>query len=102
MQQKNLLLAFVLSALIMVGWIALSHYFWPPPPTKQNNAEVATKTDDENKPKGEEAKKPGLKEKGDEKKTAEKKPEEKKVEKESKRVAGADLQQLRATPDKDI
>src|SRR5579883_1294559 len=101
MQQKNLLLAFVLSALIMVGWIALSHYLWPPPPPKPTNAEVA-KTEDQNKPKGDEAKKPGGKEKSEEKKSAEKKPEEKKGEKESKRVADADLQQQRPTPEKDI
>jgi YidC/Oxa1 family membrane protein insertase len=101
MQQKNLLLAFVLSALIMVGWIALSHYLWPLPPPKQNNSEVA-KTDDLNKPNGDEAKKPGAKEKADDKKSAEKKSEEKKVEKESKRIADADLQRQRPTPETDI
>src|SRR6516225_7332037 len=101
MQQKNLLLAFVLSALIMVGWVALSHYLWPPPPPKPQNAEVA-KIDEQNKPNGEEAKKPSAKEKADDKKTAEKKADEKKGEKESKRIADADLQQQQPTPEKNI
>jgi YidC/Oxa1 family membrane protein insertase len=96
MQQKNLLLAFILSALIMVGWVALSHYIWPPPPPKQSKAEIA-KIDDKNKPKGEEAKKPGGKEKANDKKNAEKKTDEKKNEKLSDRVAAADLRQLPAT-----
>ncbi len=90
MQQKNLLLAFVLSALIMIGWVALSNYLWPPPPPKPKSSEVA-QTADKNKPKGDETKKP------DDKKAAAKKPEEKK-EKESDRIARADLHSLPATP----
>ena len=100
MQQKNLLLCFVLSALILIGWVALSNYLWPPPPPKPKSGEVA-QTDDKNKPKGDEAKKPAVKEKADENKPAAKKPDEKKNEKESDRVARADLHSLTATtPDK--
>jgi YidC/Oxa1 family membrane protein insertase len=94
MQQKNLLLAFVLSALIMVGWTTFSHYMWPPPPPKQKSAEVA-KTDEKDKQAGEDAKKLDTKDKANDKKTAEKKADDKKSEKE--RVAAADLQQLPPT-----
>jgi YidC/Oxa1 family membrane protein insertase len=69
MQQRNLLLFFVLSLLLFVGWSSLSHYLWPPPP-KQEKAEVATK---------EEAGKP----KSDDKKPQDKKSTDKKAEKKS-------------------
>jgi len=92
MQQKNLFLAFLLSALILTGWTALSQYLWPPPQPKPKNAEVA-QSDEKNKPKGDESKKP---------KEQAKKLEGIKIGEESKRVAAADLQQLPPTPDKDI
>jgi YidC/Oxa1 family membrane protein insertase len=97
MQQKNLLLAFVLSALILLGWVSLSHYLWPPPEPKPVKTEVSN-TDEKNKPKGDETKKAGEKEKTNDKKNAEKKPEEKKSAKTPERVAIADLQQLPETP----
>ena len=99
MQQKNLLLAFVISALILLGWVKLSSYLWPPPPPKQENTEVAKK-DEKQKPKGEEAKKLGAKEKEKEKgkKPAEKQPEEKQKVSTPERIAVADLQQQPETP----
>jgi YidC/Oxa1 family membrane protein insertase len=92
MQQKNLLLAFVLSAIILAGWTALSQYLWPPPEPKPKSTEVA-KTDDKNKPKNGEAKKADVKGKADDKQVAEKKSDEKEI----KRIAAADLQNLPAT-----
>jgi YidC/Oxa1 family membrane protein insertase len=93
MQQKNLLLAFVLSLLILAGWTALSQYLWPPPPPKTKNTEVA-KTDEKNKPKDDQSKKNDT----NEKKAAEQKPNEEKNKKESERVAAADLHNLPVTP----
>jgi YidC/Oxa1 family membrane protein insertase len=93
MQQKNLLLAFVLSILILAGWTALSQYLWPPPPPKPSSTEVA-KTDEKTKPKGDE----GLKNNTEGKKAAEKRSDEKNNTKESERVAAADLHNLPATP----
>src|SRR5581483_891794 len=90
MQQKNLLLAIVLTILIWSGWAALSQYFWPPPAPKPKSTEVA-KTDDKNKLKDGEAKKADAKDK----QGAEKKADEKEI----KRIAAADLQGLPATPD---
>jgi YidC/Oxa1 family membrane protein insertase len=97
MQQKNLLLAFLLSFLILAGWAALSQYIWPPPPPKPKEAEVA-KNDEKTKPKGDEAKKPEDKEKANDKQAAEKKADEKKNKKEAEQVAVADLRQQPATP----
>ncbi len=88
MQQKNLLLFVVLTALILFGWAGLSHYLWPPPPPKE--AEVA-KTDDSEKPK-EEGKK-----KAEDKKAADKKAEDKKGGKKEVNPAIADLQQFKPT-----
>ncbi|HEY7328115.1 MAG TPA: membrane protein insertase YidC [Gemmataceae bacterium] len=96
MQQKNLLLAFLLSFAILAGWAALSQYLWPPPPPKPKEAEVA-KTDDKTKPKGDEVKKPEEKEKANDKQVDEKKPDEKN-KKEADLAAIADLRQLPATP----
>jgi YidC/Oxa1 family membrane protein insertase len=93
MQQKNFILFIVLSVLILTGWTALSQYLWPPPPPKSKSTEVV-KTDEKNKPKGDESKKADV----TEKKTTEKKPQEKKNEKESERVAAADLHNQPATP----
>jgi YidC/Oxa1 family membrane protein insertase len=95
MQQKNLPLAIVLSALILFGWVSLSRYLWPPPPPQQENTEVA-KNDERKKPKNDENKKPAAKEK--DKNAAEKKPDEQKKVNAAERVAAADLQQLPETP----
>ncbi len=93
MQQKNLLLAFVLSAIILAGWTALSQYLWPPPEPKPKSTEVA-KTDDKNKPKDGETKKADVKDKAKDKLVSEKKSDEKEI----KRIAAADLQSQLATP----
>ncbi|MHB1423599.1 MAG: YidC/Oxa1 family insertase periplasmic-domain containing protein [Gemmataceae bacterium] len=101
MQQKNTPLAIVLSGLILVSWIALSHYLWPPQPPKSEKSEVAGKVE-KDKPKGDEAKKPNAKDKANEKKPAEIKADEKKNEKLSERIAHADLCQLPLTPEKKL
>ena len=93
MQQKNLLLAFVLSAIILAGWTALSQYLSPPPEPKPKSTEVA-KTDDKTKPKNGESKKADAKDAAKDKQAVEKKPDEKEI----KRIAAADLQSLPATP----
>jgi YidC/Oxa1 family membrane protein insertase len=99
MQQKNLLLAVVLSAVILFGWVSLSRYLWPPPPPKPGNVEVAQK-DEIDKPKADDAKKADDKEKAGDKKAPEKKPDEKKNAKPPKGVAVevADLHQQPVTP----
>ncbi|MGH7226757.1 MAG: membrane protein insertase YidC, partial [Gemmataceae bacterium] len=96
MPQKNLLLAIVLSALILLGWVSLSRYLWPPPPPKQEDTEVVQK-DETKKAKSEDAKKPGANEKAHDKKADEKKPDDKKNAQLAERVARADLQQLPET-----
>jgi YidC/Oxa1 family membrane protein insertase len=85
MQQKNLFLFVVLTALVLLGWTALSRYLAPPKPD-----EPIAKTDESEKPKGDDKQKPD--EKGD------KKPDEKKDGKKAIRPEVADLQQFTPTP----
>lgn len=101
MQQKNLLLFFVLTALILLSWSSLSHLIWPPPPPKPSNAAVnreeKAKEKGEQAKKGDEAKKDGEKEKANAKAAIEKKPDEKKTEPMAERIASADLHQMPPT-----
>jgi YidC/Oxa1 family membrane protein insertase len=87
MQQKNLLLFVVLTALILFGWAGLSRYFLPPP----KEAETA-QSDDNEKTKGD------GKKKTDDKKSVGKKADDKKEGKKTVSPAIADLQQFKPTP----
>jgi YidC/Oxa1 family membrane protein insertase len=91
MQQKNLLLFVVLTALILFGWAGLSRLFMPPP----KEAETA-QSDDNEKIKGD------GKKKTDDKKSADKKADEKKDGKKTVSPAVADLQQFKTTPPKNL
>lgn len=94
MQQKNLLLFVVLTALILFGWTSLSRLLWPPPPPKlpkPSNTEVVQK-DEDAKEKVAEAKKKD--ENGKDKGVVENKPDEKKFEPKPDRIADADLRQI--------
>src|SRR5689334_3186877 len=78
MQQKNLFLFVVLTALILLGWMGLSRYLWPPPPPKETQVAKNEETDKaDEKKKADDAK---VGEKKDSKKPDEKKGERKKLE----------------------
>jgi YidC/Oxa1 family membrane protein insertase len=91
MQQKNLLLFVVLTALILFSWAGLSRYFLPPP----KEAETV-QSDDHEKTKGDSKKKTA------DKKAADKKADKKKDDKKAVSPDVADVQQFKPTPPKNL
>jgi YidC/Oxa1 family membrane protein insertase len=104
MQQKNWLLFFVLTLLLIVGWGSLSNYLWSPQ-RKPANKPVVTKNETE-QAKNAEVKKAGDKSKADDKKAGDKvkaddkkAAEDKKSARKKEDTSVADLQQLPQTPE---
>ncbi len=99
MQQKNWLLFFVVTALLVLGWNTLSQYLFPPPPKPSKTEAVANPNgaNEIGKDKEGEANKIGDKEKPKDHASVDKKPDEKKNDPMPERARAADLREAPPT-----